>query len=86
MLCFQLVGVRKTVSSLRIIQGSKKIEVEGAKSSLLVVKNYKFKLHTAVAKVMARYFCYSEGTLFVELRAISADFKEVTTKFGQTAI
>jgi len=44
------------------------------------------KLHTAVDRVMAGLLCYSEGILLVELRKMCADFKIVTTNFGQIAI
>jgi hypothetical protein len=38
----------------------------------------KFKVQTAVGKVMASILCYSGGTLLVEFRATSADVKVVT--------
>ena len=46
----------------------------------------KFKVHTAVDRVMAGLLCYSEGILLVELRAMCADVKKVTTNFVQTTI
>jgi len=39
-----------------------------------------------MGKMVASVSCYSEGTLLVEFREMCADVKEVTTKYGQTAI
>jgi hypothetical protein len=45
-----------------------------------------FKVHTSVDRVMAGFLFYSKGILLVELRKMCADFKKVTTNFGQTTI
>ena len=81
---------RRQVTGVLVVQpsGIQMIEAEGDKWRLEGGggSGNKLKVQNAVGKVMASILCCSDGTLLVELRAMFADFKEVTTKFSQTAI
>jgi hypothetical protein len=50
----------------------------------------KFKLQTAVGKLMASVFCYNEGTFLMEFRVKCADVKKSHNNFvegfGQTVL
>jgi len=54
------------------------MEVEGVNVDCGGLRENKLKVQTAVGKVIASIFCYSEGTLSMEFRAIFVDVKVVT--------